>query len=425
MIPSIGSPVTLPRPAAQTASAPDSTGASTSLTYDAATEAFEKARDRVHSDPTLDRSEVRKLALLRFDLGSKLEEPIPTQPGSLVVGDCFGVDHGDEVKGAARSTGFTGQISRRALTDLADSDPIYIRDLAILNDPKSNPTDVLAAFHSSNSVVATHNLNMATRVLDDALAGGVNHSAVNFSQGVSKSGTVEKLYNKLMYASVLDDHPESYVPSTPFYRNLAAAFQLPGDAAGNPTREQFSRFKQKLIDEVSASLDSPDVAAAQARFAESVKKLAATDTTVVVSGGNEGSLLRDMAGPENTELRLPADFFHNKLAADLVIEVGMTGDLKQPDAPESVSSISSPDPSINVWANGVISGSWGTSFAAPRVAAAAAELHGRSPEASDEQVQPMIIHGLTHPLAAGNKTVPVLDPTRVTSLMNHGDFLSR
>jgi len=120
-------------------------------------------------------------------------------------------------------------------------------------------------------------------------------------------------------------------------------------------------------------------------------------------------------------LKVPADSYNNPLSCDKrIVTVGATHNVGEAaGTPEAASAYTGSDPNTVMFADSTLGDIEGTSFAAPKVAAAIAGLHKDMPDAPNESVENILLHNLTHSLTTG---VTVLDSAKVTSLMSHHDY---
>jgi hypothetical protein len=120
--------------------------------------------------------------------------------------------------------------------------------------------------------------------------------------------------------------------------------------------------------------------------------LADAKVSVVVAAANSGNIVKDMArDAHGLDLKLPENFWNNRLANAQTVTVGATG-----QGETRVAAYTNADQGIDFYADGDARVdtshpdrlvNYGTSFATPRIGAVLAELHKLHPDWSTEQVQ--------------------------------------
>ena len=264
-------------------------------------------------------------------------------------------------------------------------------------------------------------------MLNTTVASGVNHAAVNFSQGMGKARIVGNMFDDLTKQFQPGATDKDVADSDVLYNNLLKGFGMGEKAHGDAGVVQYQQLEQKLVDETGSALqdNAAPVQAARAAYETAVNSAAQQKISVVVAAGNEGFVREEMTmGHAMAPVTLPDDFFANPLSAPGVITVGATGDTEKPaGTPEAIAYYSNPSSDVAVYADGTIGKAEGTSFSAPRVAAVTAALHRLMPDASNSQVESYLADNLTHNLAGPNGAVKVLDSAKVGSLMSHSDYL--
>ena len=124
---------------------------------------------------------------------------------------------------------------------------------------------------------------------------------------------------------------------------------------------------------------------ARETYVSAISELEGQRNSVVLAAGNEGEVL-DFVRQwcQGGEPRLPENFEHNDFRHPILTVVGATSDGER-------ASYTSREPEIDSWADGQFENVKGTSFAAPRVAARLAEIHGQNPHFSSEQAEEMLL----------------------------------
>lgn len=301
--------------------------------------------------------------------------------GTLVIFDHFkakngSATHGEEVVLAAVQDGYDGPIAAFEHHSCLDAAELGRRRRR-MEAPLVSKEQFLQQVGEYVSYLAITTVRAANEDLRDLLEGGWNHCAVNISMGRSKVSLVNSLIK-----TALD---------SPLYQNLLSAFDL-GQALAREASGwdvQYAIVRQKLAEQVSLALDqSQELQQATTEYAQAVSELAEQEVTVVVAAGNDADANRNTVPPGR-------DAFDNVLSVPGVLTVG---------APAAYSN---PSPDVRILASGDLGKCRGTSFAAPRVAAACARLYAENPEADQEQIE-AILFRRSHP-PTPEHAVPLLD----------------
>lgn len=244
--------------------------------------------------------------------------------------------------------------------------------------------------------------------LDELRRLGVTGCVVNLSLGLDQAKLVDFLFD------FLAQRPTAL-------QNACRALGLDSQRLLGPDESVAAAERRKLMEalvEVVADCcsASPALREAQASYRQSVAALVERKNSVVVSAGNSGGAqeeLRRRMG-DGQPLRLPANFAHSQLCVPEVVAVGATTGCST-ESPEQVEQYSSPDPEVDLYAPGQASSclAQGTSFAAPRVAAALARLHRQSPGKTSAEVLAQLIDEDTHRLNS-------YGPHPQRPVLNHG-----
>jgi hypothetical protein len=377
------------------------------------------------------------------DWASKSGKPIePGQKapaGSLLISDTFEASgeapHGVSVRRAAVEQGFQGQVfvhSPKPGQQLVASQ----ESLRELHSPQS-AQKTLAAVDSYAVKFSVGLLNDETAAVNRANSTKSTHTALNLSQGSSKASIAEFLYKRAASefgsGSMIEKmQAQTWYGSkggTPVTDNYAAAFGLDkaklmseDPKVSGPER---AKLQQALIDRTSKTLDeSKDLKTAKSQFLTSVKNFESRHNSVVIAAGNEGDIASNLQKSNGGhKLRLPKDFDANVLENSEVTSVGATRWFQNGSKLTEVrANYSTKSPGIDIWASGSMADApaagqkgsqeasiFGTSFAAPRVAATMAQLHKDNPKMSSAQIESLMKEKLTHPLASGQGEISVLD----------------
>lgn len=319
--------------------------------------------------------------------------------GSLIVVDQFmpqsypgmpvEIPHGALVRQSALDTGFRGNLVNSP-TDMAFTpQPLVKRQHELmleLAEPNLSPERTRALLAEQAEVGHLALLHKTTERLEGLTEAGVRNSAVNFSQGASKASAVQSAYVNAISGRQSD--------------NITRALGVDPDKMFSQDPKvsvpERLRLQQGLTDLISKSLDeSARLKESQAKYQRAVQNFEKQHNSVVVSAGNEGDVANQLVDiTEGQRIRLPQNWQNNVLVTPEVTSVGA---LKG----NRISSYSNRDSEVDLYANGDVTlpgqqeVSEGTSFAAPRVAAGMAALHGKYPQLSSAEVEARLKSQLT------------------------------
>lgn len=352
----------------------------------------------------------------------------PANPNLVPVQGPFGPvmmpslepQHGDVVTIAAQQDGFHGPIQKYE----AGLDPTskFLRaDQALQSGPLSKE-QARQAVADYTSDFASNMLKSESKFLDSMSNLGTKNSAVNMSSGTSKARIALDLFEGALPGNATSQFDHSARVAK--LKNLATAYDL--DYSKLQSRDtkicaaEINKLQQGLVNQVSDTLDnSQQVKDARATWDTSVRRFESGNNSVVISAGNEGEHRKYFENyTPGEKLKLPQNFTTNVLENDQVTSVGATrwmensaGELKEYRA-----GYSSKSNGVDIYASGSVglkdpskADEWGTSFAAPKVAAGMAALHKQNPEMSSAQVEALMRKKLTHPLNTSSGTLEVLD----------------
>jgi hypothetical protein len=315
------------------------------------------------------------------------------QPGSLIIFDNFAAkgqqaEHGDRVRKAAEDEGFKGPI-------VEEAKPEKINLNENLYTPHMRKDEFKKAMQQDMAWLQLKTLRNATNELKKLESQGVNHSAVNFSAGMSKASVVDQYFQKMSLgwddrgAEAKDGKTKDQIikDSKAMYDNFARANgttveELNKAMDKNPTAtEQW--IKDRLAAAVEAPAKAPKVLEARAEYDKAVHSFEKNHNSVVVAAENSGDL---------QVTNRPADFYDNVLSSKETTTVGAV------DSQNSqVESYSNPSKNVSIYARGQ-SPHWakpGTSYAAPRVAAAMAKAHQLNQQMESDEVEREVQKKLT------------------------------
>ncbi|MBN9415094.1 MAG: S8/S53 family peptidase [Candidatus Eremiobacteraeota bacterium] len=364
-----------------------------------------------------------------------------TQAGSLVVVDqfnapmpSFGIGgfagpirmaHGHLVQESAKGEGFQGNVVpsehtakyRQQQWDIDKS----------LNEPNLPREEFLKRLELAVSVDGIGLVDAMTERLEGLKEAGMHHSAVNLSYGMSQAAVLQERYSDA--ATVWRGWSPLPGFNQPLLDNYARAFDLDSaklssqdPAIHGPERH---KFQQALSDQIGSIMDNNEtLKESKSLFAAAVRDLEANHNSVVVSASNAGQVLERLAKDAGSSkpITVGKNFHDNVLATPETTVVGAT---EGSGASERVARYSSNYEEVDIYANGVAplpsssdqpENAQGTSFAAPKVAQAMAELHKLYPEKTSAEIEDMLKEQLSHQLFSydGNVDRPVLN--------DHADF---
>jgi hypothetical protein len=367
--------------------------------------------------------------------------------GSLIIADFFEASppqdpnnirptekfsHGEMVNMAARQNGFKGSVMTQVQPGATQRYTNQTKAEESFFDPKATPEQTRANLASFASNGALGLLESQTQVVNGAIASGAKNSALNLSVGGSTASLTERAYSSASMAWMKPDpkyspevneraRADGLVAAT----NFAEAYGLDVNKmtskdpkVAGPER---ARLQEALMNGIDGSLaKNPEVRKAKQDFTTAVGRFESGRNSVVISSGNEGSIIGRMAKDSHgyKAKDIPKTFDTNFLDTPEATMVGATrwtngsAGLK-----ERVAGYSSNDSGVDIYASGSLSVSGkqvkdgeGTSFAAPRVAATMAELHKKHPNMTSAQIESFMRQSLTHPLnTSSGGTVSVLD----------------
>jgi hypothetical protein len=330
--------------------------------------------------------------------------PVSARPW-LVIADTFRESHGARVCQSARLEGFEGTVIRRDLFPDAVPAP-----------SAAYPTQANRSQSFTSETVEL--LRAATGQLRKIQRSGMHDGAINISAGQSEARIVDNEYSRLASAWDPNVRPQVRERARCELHRFSTGFGLDErKVVAGPER---ARLQQKLVDEVHRAIrTSLAVMLARADYADAVRELAEQRVTVVVPADNQGELLHDMQLDSGRMPVVADNFYDNPLSGTYVITVGAVG--PTPESPDrsdlSVSYYSSPTDQISIYALGTSGLEEGTSFAAPRVAAVAAELHKVLGQATNKEVADFIKTHLTRDLHYQSTVVRVLDAEKAGALL--------
>lgn len=351
--------------------------------------------------------------------------------------------HGNVAAYAARQQGFRGKIYAEKIgSDFPTGPSQSNQSYALLGSKPLDPATARNTVQDYTRHSQRELLEAVTGDLDKIRGRGLKDSAVNVSYGTHPEQIAEQLYRQVRTAPRQD----------PGAAGVGALGNLAASMGGGRSQYQFAqnvlngygidqkkfydrdpkvssperaKLQQSLLNAAEAGGKAPDVQAAKTAYGEAVKKLEANNNSVVVSVGNQGEILDNLASDANGRRIKPGpDTGHNVLVNSDVTTVGSTRWFDS--GKERIAKYTSKNPETDIYASGSVGNGQdqnrmnvlGTSFAAPRVAGVMATLHGTHPGMSSSAVENLMKNRLTHE-TEGQK---VLDYSSAEEYMRRGTF---
>ncbi len=380
-----------------------------------------------------------QLPPLPFDR-ARAQQPLPEVPqnperGSLVMIDGFhdtyeGAAHGNVGAYAARQHGFRGQIYAEPIGGDVSGPSRHGAQRDFLSTQPRTPAQARQAVNDIARYWPQENLREVTADLDKIRGRGLRDSAVNISYGIHPQIVADDLYRQVRTAPQTPPtgalaNPRQYQFAQNVLRGYGidqSRFYSNDPQVSGPER---LRLQQELLNAAQQGNNSTEVREAQGDYRRAVRELEANNNSVVVSAGNQHQLLQGWANDANG-LRVQAapNSNHNLYATPEVTNVGATRWLN--NGTEQIAPYSTRDPGIDIYASGSVGNgvnqnrmnTWGTSYAAPRVAGAMASLHGNHPGMPSGAVENLMRNRLTHELGPER----VLDFGLAEEYMRQGTF---
>lgn len=322
-------------------------------------------------------------------------------PGPFAVVEHF-VSHGQKVIAAARQSGFQGPIGALEVNDDLENLP-FADDLMRQQQlwQSDRPEDLRESLRTFVCVQRKMTLHDASKKLEQLCEAGVRQSAVNLSLGSSQAESVQQLL-----AQVTGGDSQTKM-------KFIQAFELDISKLSNPdpaiSGAERVRLHQQFFALAASVEQDPGFVAEKNRYDQNVARFEAGHNSVVVAATNSGQLAELLQEHAlGTPSPVPAQAFRNDLCSPLTTNVGAAQNGR-------VADYSADFQGLSLYADGSLEfgGSLhsGTSLAAPRVAAALAQIHGQQPELSSEAVELQLKQRLARLLgeAEGKTVAPVLE----------------
>lgn len=368
---------------------------------------------------------------------ARAQQPLPEVPqnpeaGSLVIIDTFqdnyvGADHGNVAAYAARQHGFRGQIFAETIGPDTPSVRQSSQDHQWL---RAEPRDAAQTRATVESLMRNSQAELLTDVtgdLDKVRQRGLQDSAVNVSYGTHPQLQADNIYRQVR--SPLPTGGMFDSGQIQFSQNILNGYGIdPSKFYSNDPEvsgPERVRLQEQLLAAAQKGAESDQVVDARTDYERAVKELEANNNSVVVSAGNQEQLMDELAQDAGgRRATTPAGSKHNVLVNSQVTTVGATRWFN--NGTERLAGYSTRDPELDIYASGSVGNgenqsqmhTLGTSFAAPRVAAAMATLHGNHPGMPSSAVENLMRNRLTHDL--GDEKV--LDFQLAEEYMRRGVF---
>jgi len=327
-----------------------------------------------------------------------------TIAGRLYVYDQFGTQktgalHGDAVVAAAKDEGLAAdQIVTHQKNKTEIDGGLYTR--------VASRKDYDAAFKKGVVGLQKDTLEDATSELKRLKKDGVHDSAVNFSMGMSKASVADAYFKKMSLAwdsndfkGTAEEKRKAEDEALALVDNFARMHGTTADhvieqmavpksdgAKSDGAKRYGALMKQTLAKEVDQALQGDTVVAgAKKNYDQAVVDFEKDHNSVVVAAENSGEIR--MRKGEQIE-----GLYDNVLSNASTTTVGATN-----AQGTAVESYSNPSKNVSVYARGQ-SPIWsnpGTSFAAPRVAAAMAKAHQLNQKMESEEVERQVLSDWT------------------------------
>ena len=336
--------------------------------------------------------------------------PSQGRRGVLILIDSFekSTSHGYLVEGAAQTMGPSDgglycHVSQHQQVDGRPSMPHLVAMSRLQAQLAGAPINgAEARQHLEDFVVeaAAGNLQLVTSLLKEVEAKGFQNSVVNLSQGLDALTLLH-----------LTNYPMS--PKSRLEPQQQQTYRANLQKAVASNTEDPTELDRQLLKTISRLLqNSPDMDKSRQEWREQVRRFESAHNSVVVAAGNSGQAMKalsragfDLSGSED----------HNLLSVEEATTVGAsTGDSS---GALSLSASSSFGPEVDVVADGHYAGTFGTSFASPKVANLMRLGHVLQPELSSAEVEDWLKSNLAGTGQIGDHPVAILDAKRAASFV--------
>ncbi|MFN8613441.1 MAG: S8 family serine peptidase [Vulcanimicrobiota bacterium] len=328
----------------------------------------------------------------------------------LILIDSFekSTSHGYLVEGAAQTMGPPGgetyhRVSQHQQVDGRPSMPHLTAISRLQAQLAAGPLDgPEAREHLEHFVVeaAAGNLQLATSLLKEVEGQNFQNSVVNLSQGLDSLTLLHLANYPMSPKSRLEPHQQQT-----YRTNLLRAAACDSD---DPVE-----LDRRLLMAISGLVQSSaDIEKSRQDWRAQVRSFESAHNSVVVAAGNSGQAMQALARA-GFELNGNEDL--NLLSVEEVTTVGAS--TTDPGGTLSLASSSSFGPEVDIVADGNHAGTFGTSFASPRVANLMRLGHVLQPELSSAEVEDWLKANLAEVGQIGDHSVAIVDSKRAANFV--------
>jgi hypothetical protein len=308
--------------------------------------------------------------------------PLPPQnsadrEGALVIIDSFHSPeaHGFQVEGAAGSLGPTGPVHRYNQLQNVNGRVTMPHVEALRGLQSSFSTEVLTperareSFTSFLDTAISANLNLVTGILHEVSSEGFKNSVVNLSQGFDPITYFKIVKSPLGGKELTDQQKQIY------FHNLNSAVSTQTGDVG--------QFDNQLLGSIKSAIkNSEKIETARNAWREQVRSFESNHNSVVVAAGNSGQEISAMS-QAGFEIDGSEDF--NVFAVPEVTTVAASAASEEGGI--FLPTPSSFGPEVDFIVSGFHGESFGSSFAAPKVANIMRAAHAFNPGATSDQIE--------------------------------------
>ncbi len=297
--------------------------------------------------------------------------------GALIIIDSFHSPeaHGFQVEGAAGALGPTGPVHRYNQLQNIDGRITMphveaLRELqSSLSSEALSQEDASECLTSFLDTAISNNLNLVTGLLKEASAEGFKNSVVNLSQGFDPI-TYFKIVKSPLGGKELSDQQKQI-----YFHNLASAVSNQAGDVGE--------FDNRLLGSIKSAVTSSEkVETARTAWREQVRSFESNHNSVVVAAGNSGQELSAMS---QAGFEIDGSEDVNVFAVPEVTTVAASATSEEGGI--ILPSPSSFGPEVDFIVSGFHGESFGSSFAAPKVANIMRAAHAFNPGATSDQIE--------------------------------------
>ena len=297
--------------------------------------------------------------------------------GALIIIDSFHSPeaHGFQVEGAAGSLGPTGPVHRYNQLQNVEGRVTMphveaLRELqSSLSSKVLSPESARESLTSFLDTAISNNLNLITGLLEEVSTEGFQNSVVNLSQGFDPI-TYFKIVKSPLGGKELSDQQKQV-----YFHNLNSAVSPQASAVGE--------FDNLLLGSIKSAIKTSEkIETARNAWREQVRSFESNHNSVVVAAGNSGQELSAMS-QAGFDIDGSEDF--NVFAVPEVTTVAASASTEEGGI--ILPSPSSFGPEVDFIVSGFHGESFGSSFAAPKVANIMRAAHAFNPGATSDQIE--------------------------------------